>query len=826
MSYLFGNNSFGGGDRTLRGGDGGGGGGGAQQVTSTSTTSNIPDWLKEPTQRMVARGETLSQQPYQMYGGQRIADFTPAQQESFKQIYGMQTPGEYGAAGSAIGAGANAAFGYDPAQFSSAAARAYMSPYQQNVTDIAKREAVAEAAGLNKNLAAQASKAGAFGGSRFGIEQALLGSKLATNLSDIQTKGSQAAFENAQQQFERDRAARAGAAQLQAQTGLQAGTQLANLGTARQAADLQRIGALQTAGQQVQQQQQQRLDQAYADFVNKRDFERQQLQFLSGLIRGAPYGTQSEVTTGQSAPSTASQIASLGLGAYGLSSLFGKKEGGEIKAYAKGGHVEDDDEQSDVDGYAEGGVTGIGAMRPLKNISDQILNAAAAGKVPQIPQEDAIAEQNMRRMIRTSIAGRRAGTELEDGRSVLEKRLPEETGLGAVPVRNMNFAEGGIARFNGEEESYVETPLSRFGKWYTGTAVPYVGKKMLSMATAGAPETAEDILAAKQYLTTPTTRYKAPKDMNETQASAYEDARSKGYTPEAARSFATDPKVQNYVKQYGNALSKSTDFSTFQADPSKYVEGRLAQGAKDVEKEKKDLQAAQRGDGGGGGAPAAAASKQQSFFDVMDELKKRYPNNYDDITAALKEQKEQIAQARQDTKGIAALRMAQGFAAPGKVKGIFGLTGLSEALGGAAEEGQRAIVQQQAAEQALMSQKLQMQQLKEAADKGDMTAAAALYEAQMKEPLIRAQANFYNQRGAAAGMSGGLNPRLYTTLMGQVDKATKDYIARNPGATNEQIQVFQQQDMNRRIRMVGGKGLGDTEDIGFAVPGKGATIRE
>ena len=310
-----------------------GGGGGSppppspQQVTTTST--NIPDWLKDPTQRMVARGEALSQQTYPTYGGSRVAGFTPAQEAAFSQIYGLTEPEQYAQSEAAIGAGVGSAFGYTPGQFDSGAAKYYMSPYQQAVTDIAKREAVGEAGMLNRELAAKASKAGAFGGSRFGIEQALLGSKLATNLSDIQTKGLQDAYLNAQQQFERDRAAAAGAAQLQATTGLQAGTQLANLGTTEQQQELNRIQALSAAGESQQAQQQKALDMAYQNYMEQRDWEKNQLGYLSGLIRGTPFSTTQTQSSAVAGPTGTSQLLSAGLGVAGLASLL-KKKGGAI----------------------------------------------------------------------------------------------------------------------------------------------------------------------------------------------------------------------------------------------------------------------------------------------------------------------------------------------------------------------------------------------------------------------------------------------------------------------------------------------------------------
>ena len=264
MSYLFGGTPFdgydAGGRRSL---NGGGGGGGQQQSTQTSYQTNIPAYLQGPAERMVARGETLSEQGYIPYEGARTAGFTPAQQQAFGEIAGLQTPSQFGAAGASVTgaqqfgtAGALGAMGFQPTDFTAyqmqgpqsirasnvfgtgydaygaqaapdvtgtayqasqagytptwnqQTAQQYMDPYQQAVVDMQKREATTEAQRLNQELAGKAAKAGAFGGSRFGIEQALLGKSLATNLSDIQAKGSQAAYQSGLGQFNTEQAQR------------------------------------------------------------------------------------------------------------------------------------------------------------------------------------------------------------------------------------------------------------------------------------------------------------------------------------------------------------------------------------------------------------------------------------------------------------------------------------------------------------------------------------------------------------------------------------------------------------------------------------------
>lgn len=144
-----------------------------------------------------------------------------------------------------------------PQQFSAEAMQQYMSPYMQGVTDVAKRKAVEDAqrTQLAGNLAA--GRKGSFGSSGEILASAERERALGTQLGDIQARGLESAYQSAQGQFERDRAAQMAAAQqnLQAQLGVQQlGTQtglqtaLANL-SSQQQANVQNLAAqLQTQG--------------------------------------------------------------------------------------------------------------------------------------------------------------------------------------------------------------------------------------------------------------------------------------------------------------------------------------------------------------------------------------------------------------------------------------------------------------------------------------------------------------------------------------------------------------------------------------------------
>ena len=131
-----------------------------------------------------------------------------------------------------------------PQQFGQEQAQQYMSPYMQNVVETQKREATRDARRGQIVQDLGAARQGTYGGSRqllAGLERER---NLGTQLGDIQARGSQAAYENAQQQFERDRAAglttgqqNLSAALQQQQLGVQTGTQmaLANLSNEQQA---------------------------------------------------------------------------------------------------------------------------------------------------------------------------------------------------------------------------------------------------------------------------------------------------------------------------------------------------------------------------------------------------------------------------------------------------------------------------------------------------------------------------------------------------------------------------------------------------------------
>lgn len=290
------------------------------------------------------------------------AGFTPLQQQSFNTAQNMQMPRQYnaatgitnqaaqgalgttGTAGLYGGLGAGAGFSYGMNATDPNAVANYMNPYVKNALQPGL-DLLSQQYGMQKNNnATAATQAGAFGGSRFGIQNALTDQGQNLAAQQMIGTGYQNAYNTAQQNMQ----AAANLGMQGANLGLQgvgaqqagynaAGSQgqnLSNIGTAQLGAQ-QSIAGLQNAyGAQQQQQNQNVLNQGMANYSTMQQYPMQQLAQLESLYTGAPQNVTTQNYT--AAPSMVSQVAGLGTAAAGAAGLYktasGKKTGGRIKA--------------------------------------------------------------------------------------------------------------------------------------------------------------------------------------------------------------------------------------------------------------------------------------------------------------------------------------------------------------------------------------------------------------------------------------------------------------------------------------------------------------
>jgi len=159
-------------------------------ATATTTTYPVlPDYAKQPTADMAATLGALLKKQVNV-PQQQVAGFSPTQTAAMN--LGQQGIGAYqpfldaaqstqAAALGATGAGVQSLgqMNFDPSR-----AQAFMDPYQQAVTQDALKEIDRQSQMAGNQLAGQAVGAGAFGGSRYGLQQ----SELARNAQDMKSR--------------------------------------------------------------------------------------------------------------------------------------------------------------------------------------------------------------------------------------------------------------------------------------------------------------------------------------------------------------------------------------------------------------------------------------------------------------------------------------------------------------------------------------------------------------------------------------------------------------------------------------------------------------
>ena len=313
-----------------------------QTLNQTQTT--IPDYARPYVEDLLglAQGYTdVNARPYEQYMGERVAQFTPLQQQSYENAALMQTAPQLtdatALAGQAGLGALNTQYTFRPADFASTFTKdaqgrvtsPLMSPYMDAVVARQQQDAQRQADIARQAQGAQAARAGAFGGSGDYLMRAQAAANLARQKGDIQTAGLQNAFQNAQQQYNTQNQLNAQQQQFGAGLGLQglqtanqAASNLANIGQTQYGQNVGLLNVQNQFGAQQQGQVQNILNNQYQDYLNYQNYPYKQLGFMSDMLRGLPL-TQQASTVYSQAPSMVSQVAGLGLAAKGAG-LFAK----------------------------------------------------------------------------------------------------------------------------------------------------------------------------------------------------------------------------------------------------------------------------------------------------------------------------------------------------------------------------------------------------------------------------------------------------------------------------------------------------------------------
>lgn len=337
---------------------------GTQAASQTGTSSGTQTGTTAPSNPAVQgyyaqlgqQANTLANQPLQLYNGQLVAPLNANQNTAISDIAGAQGQ----ANPYLIEAAQYAQQGATPitsTPYNAAAVNQYMSPYTSDVVNTTEAQLNNQNAIQQGQLAGSAISAGAFGGDRSGVAQAVLGGQ--QQLSEAPTIAGleNAGYTNAQGEFNTQNQA-----QMTAQQGTNAANQAASyalgtIGPTLENTTLAGASALSGAGAQQQNVAQENLNVPYEQYLQQQAYPYQSEEFESGILpsvaqgtgitaTGANAGTSGSTsfgsTTGNTLGSTTGTSYGTGTGTTQASTsptLFGIpiRTGGRVRHLASGG---------------------------------------------------------------------------------------------------------------------------------------------------------------------------------------------------------------------------------------------------------------------------------------------------------------------------------------------------------------------------------------------------------------------------------------------------------------------------------------------------------
>jgi hypothetical protein len=288
----------------------------------TGTESNLSNWAGSYVTDMLGKGQALSNQAYQGYGGPLTAGTSNLQNQAFQGLAGLTIPTDQMQA-------------FTPQQFSAADAQRLMNPYLQSALDpqIAEARRQSEISNLANRTAA--TRAGAFGGGRGALMESENQRNLLSNLSGITGTGYANAYNQALGQFNTEQNLARGASSDAQNYGLGVLQRQAEMGNAQRGIEQEGIAA------------------DRAQFEEERDYPYKQVQYQQSLLQGLPLQAQSYT---YSQPSALSEFLD---GGGGISELYDMLFGGS-----------EDKKAATSTGTTGTGSAGVTNNTPAQNLAD------------------------------------------------------------------------------------------------------------------------------------------------------------------------------------------------------------------------------------------------------------------------------------------------------------------------------------------------------------------------------------------------------------------------------------------------------------------------
>lgn len=321
-----------------------GGGGGS---TNQTTQIQLPKWVEEASQSNYNKAQEIANKPYNPYTGETVAAMPQETMDAINYLkgnVGVAIPGLTAASGALQGLlgfdpGSVTAGSVTPQKMSETDLNPYLNPYISNVEDRAIDSLNRQNTNALNTNASKAAAAGAFGGSRGAVIDAVTNAESARAAGDLSAtlrkEGFDRATELAQGDITRDLQGQTTNLQaaLQAAQGNQnasiqgagirnnAATNLANTSTTMQDSIFKDAAGLFNAGDKLQQQEQAYLDRDKQQFNEAENYDTEMLNLLLASLGMSPYG-RTETTNKKSSGGTDAATAGLGAAQLALGAMM------------------------------------------------------------------------------------------------------------------------------------------------------------------------------------------------------------------------------------------------------------------------------------------------------------------------------------------------------------------------------------------------------------------------------------------------------------------------------------------------------------------------
>jgi len=283
--------------------------GGSKPPPPSTTSAELDPAVKKFRGEVFDKAGDVMNREYEGYEGDRVAEMSGDTAAAHEGVRGMQGQGQeaYGAAGK-VGQDAT---GYNAKQVGGGnflggqGVDQYMNPHTANVIQGMQGQAMKAMQTGRNQIGAQSQMAGAGMGSRSALEKGAMAGEVMSNLNRQTGEMLNQSFRDASQQKRQDMTMDQDAQKYNQQAGMEeqrikmAGAdQMAGMADRSRGATAQDSQMLSQVGADIEGRAQNQMDVDYGDFVEERDWDKNNTMFASNVLGGAPSGTQTTAAGG------------------------------------------------------------------------------------------------------------------------------------------------------------------------------------------------------------------------------------------------------------------------------------------------------------------------------------------------------------------------------------------------------------------------------------------------------------------------------------------------------------------------------------------------